>query len=65
MHEKILDKFRALKTHLKKVAKLKARGESTRLKILRKSKPAYSVNHLVKERYTHTLTMNVYFLTFF
>ncbi|EAR99283.1 pescadillo amine-terminal protein (macronuclear) [Tetrahymena thermophila SB210] len=51
MHEKILNKFRELKTHMKKVMKLKAKGDKTRLRLLQKQKPTYSLNHLVKERY--------------
>lgn len=34
MHEKILTKFRALKTHMKKVAKVKSKGDKVKLRLL-------------------------------
>jgi len=51
MHEKVLDKFRQLKTYLKRIQRLKAKGDTTKLKFVKRNKPVYSLNHLVKERY--------------
>ena len=51
MHERVLDKFRQLKTYLKRIQRLKAKGDTTKLKFAKRNKPVYSLNHLVKERY--------------
>ena len=50
MHEKILERFRDIKAHMKKIKKAKARGEDLKAKKLIKRKPKYTVHHLVKER---------------
>ena len=49
--DRILQKFRDIKAHLKKLDKAKTRGETLKLKRLKKAKPQYTLYHLVKERY--------------
>lgn len=49
--ERVLDKFREIKTHLKKVKKAKVKGDKLKVKNLQKKTPVYNLNHLVKERY--------------
>ena len=49
-HERVLDKFRDIKTHMKKIKKSKARNEEMKTKKLVKQVPTYNLNHLVKER---------------
>lgn len=50
-HEKLLDKFRNIASHLKRYRKAKIRGDETKAKSLKSSTPKYDLKHLVKERY--------------
>jgi len=50
-HEPIIDKFRNLKTYLRRLTKAKARNEKTREEALRNNRPFYKVDHIVRERY--------------
>jgi pescadillo protein len=50
-HEPLLQKFRELKTFLKKHDKAMARREQGRAKQLEKHKPVLTLDHLVRERY--------------
>lgn len=50
-HEKILSVFAAIKAHLKKWRKAKAKGDQMKADNLRKNLPKYTLQHVVKERY--------------
>lgn len=50
-HEKILGKLREIKAFLKKVKKIKSKGDKARVDtMMLRSKPTYTLHHLVKER---------------
>ncbi|KRX01530.1 BRCT domain [Pseudocohnilembus persalinus] len=51
MHDRIIQKFRDIKSHIKKIKKAKVRGRELQAKKLTKNTPKYTLNHLVKERY--------------
>lgn len=50
-HEPIIDKFRNLKSYLKRLTKAKARNEKTREETLKNNRPFYKLDHVVRERY--------------
>eukprot|EP00742_Colponemidia_sp_Colp-10_P007547 GILJ01008135.1.p1 GENE.GILJ01008135.1~~GILJ01008135.1.p1 ORF type:complete len:597 (-),score=130.90 GILJ01008135.1:136-1926(-) len=50
-HEPLLQKFREIKTYLKRHKKALGRGEKSIAESLEKRKPVYSLHHLIKERY--------------
>ncbi|CAF1276476.1 unnamed protein product [Adineta steineri] len=50
-HEPIIDKFRHLKSYLRRVTKAKARNEKSREETLRNNRPFYKLDHVVRERY--------------
>lgn len=50
-HEPLLDKYRALKTFLKRKKKAQVKKDTTRMTLLEKNKPKFTYDHLVKERY--------------
>jgi pescadillo protein len=50
-HEKLLDKFRDIKAHLKKHKRLLNRKELDLAKSHMDKKPKYTLNHIIKERY--------------
>lgn len=50
-HDKIVDKFREMKSHMKKIKKARARNLKEKEKKLIKNSPKVTLNHLVKERY--------------
>ena len=50
-YEPVLEKYRKIKTFMKKYNKLLARGETYDAKALAKSKPKVTVDHLIRERY--------------
>jgi pescadillo protein len=47
----LLGTFRALKIHVKKAKKAKAKYDLTKATILNSSMPVYSLDHIIKERY--------------
>lgn len=51
MHEPLLNKFRELKTYIKKVRKYQARQAWDRVAKLKEHKPKEEITHLVTERY--------------
>ena len=51
MHDKLLDKFRQIKAHLKKHKKLLGKREFKLAEQHIKKTPQYSLSHVVKERY--------------
>ena len=51
LHEPIVWKFRDFKVFLKKVKKAKDKGELNTLDRLKKNKPKYELDHIVRERY--------------
>ena len=50
-HEPLLQHFRSLKTFLRRLHRAKVAHDSVRLASLSANRPAFSLNHLVKERY--------------
>ncbi|CAF3891872.1 unnamed protein product [Rotaria sp. Silwood2] len=50
-HEPIIDKFRHLKSYLRRLTKAKARKEKTKEEALRNNRPFYKLDHVVRERY--------------
>jgi pescadillo protein len=50
-HEKLLEKFRELKIFERKIKKAKAKNQKFDLQKLQESKPTYSIDHILKERY--------------
>jgi pescadillo protein len=50
-HEKILQTFRNIKTHMKKYKKALHRDDKDKAQRIMQSMPKYALNHLVKERY--------------
>jgi pescadillo protein len=51
MHDKLLQKFREIKIHLKKHKKLLGKKEKKLAEDHMKNQPKYSLNHIIKERY--------------
>ena len=51
MHEKLLDKFRDIKAHLKKVKRLQNKGAKKQAEDLAEKTPTYSLQHIIRERY--------------
>jgi pescadillo protein len=50
-HEKILEKFREIKTSLKKYKRHLRRDDPEKAKKIKENMPTYTLNHLIKERY--------------
>jgi len=50
-HEPIIDKFRQMKSYLRRLTKAKARNEKTREETIRNNRPEYKLDHVVRERY--------------
>jgi len=50
-HEPIIDKFRHLKSYLRRLTKAKARNEKSKEVALRDNRPFYKLDHVVRERY--------------
>ncbi|GIQ81816.1 pescadillo [Kipferlia bialata] len=50
-HEPVLNSFREIKVHKRKVAKRAHRGERSRAKMLKVMAPTYALDHIVRERY--------------
>jgi pescadillo protein len=51
IHEPIIDKFRNMKSYLRRLTKAKARKETTREEAFRNNCPYYKLDHVVRERY--------------
>ncbi|XP_064620851.1 pescadillo homolog [Lineus longissimus] len=51
LHEPIVNKFRAFKIFVRKLKKALAKNEGDRAKRLRRNKPKYKLDHIVRERY--------------
>ena len=51
MHDKLLQKFRDIKAHLKKYKKLLGKKEKKLAEDHLKKTPKYSLSHILKERY--------------
>ena len=51
MHDKLLQKFRDIKAHLKKHKKLLGRKEKKQAEEHLKKTPKYNLSHIIKERY--------------
>jgi pescadillo protein len=51
MHDQLLEKFRAIKIHMKKYKKAINKGEKAKAVCLKKNKPIYSLHYILKERY--------------
>lgn len=51
MHDKLLEKFRQIKAHLKKYKKLISRKEQKLAEDHMRKVPKYSLSHVIKERY--------------
>ena len=51
MHDKLLQKFRDIKAHLKKHKKLLGRKEHKLAEDHMKKTPKYTLSHIIKERY--------------
>lgn len=49
--ERLIDQFRRINAHIKKINKYKLRQDEAAVKKLTECKPDYSLHHLVKERY--------------
>lgn len=49
--ERLIDQFRRINAHIKKINKYKLRQDEAAVKKLTEAKPDYSLHHLVKERY--------------
>ncbi|KAG9393931.1 26S proteasome subunit P45 new pescadillo-like protein [Carpediemonas membranifera] len=50
-NEPLMDKFRSIKAHLKKVARFDARKETEHADQLADAMPRYTLDHLIRERY--------------
>jgi pescadillo protein len=50
-HDVLLEKFRNIKSHLKKYKKLQGQKEFKRAEELQEEKPRYTLSHVIKERY--------------
>ena len=50
-HDTLLDKFRDIKTHLKKYKKLQGKKEFKLADNLMQEKPKYTLSHVIRERY--------------
>lgn len=50
-HEPLISKFRAQRAHLKKIRSALGKQDKHQYKKLRKTKPTYKIDHLVRERY--------------
>ena len=51
MHDQLLEKFRAIKVHMKKYKKAINKGEKGKAQSLLRNKPSYSLHYILKERY--------------
>ena len=51
MHDKLLQKFREIKAHVKKHKKLLGKKENKLAEEHNSNKPIYSLSHIIKERY--------------
>lgn len=51
MHDKLIDKFREIKAHMKKYKKLLGRKETKLAEDHLKKAPKYTLSHIIKERY--------------
>ena len=51
MHDKLLDKFRQIKAHLKKYKKLLGKKELKLAEDHMRKQPKYTLSHVIKERY--------------
>lgn len=51
MHDKLVQKFRDIKAHLKKYKKLKGRKETKLAEDHMRKVPKYTLSHVIKERY--------------
>jgi len=51
MHDKLLQKFRDIKAHLKKYKKLLGKKEKKLAEEHLKKTPKYTLSHIIKERY--------------
>lgn len=51
LHEPIVNKFRAFKIFVRKLKKALAKNEGDKAKRLRRNKPKYKLDHIVRERY--------------
>jgi pescadillo protein len=51
MHDKLLDKFREIKAHVKKHKKLLGRKETKLAEEHQSKTPKYTLSHIIKERY--------------
>lgn len=51
LHEPLLEKFREIRAHDKKVKRYRCRGDHATADRLAERRPTYSLDHLVKERY--------------
>ena len=51
MHDQLLDKFRAIKSHMKKFHRAMNRGDKGLAASLLRNKPTYSLHYILKERY--------------
>jgi pescadillo protein len=50
-NEKLLNKFREIKTYQKKIKKAQKKGQKFDAKKLIENRPRYTLNHIIKERY--------------
>jgi len=50
-NEKLIKKFREIKSYTKKIIKAKKKNEKFDYKLLQEKKPTYNLNHIIKERY--------------
>ena len=51
MHDQLLEKFRNIKSHMRKYRRAIYRGDKTSATTLIKNKPTYSLHYVLKERY--------------
>ena len=50
-HEPLLNKFRELKVHAKKLTKAVAKGDPVKARLLQQRAPQVTLDHLIKQRY--------------
>jgi len=50
-HEPLVDKFREMRSHRRKLVRAKARNEPGVVKTLMETQPTYQLDHIVRERY--------------